>query len=123
MIRIRKPVRLLEWGEGTNTTNQIWTVVGDGRIVRQNRKAGVTTLTIAMNSAFSKKNSKDNSIKIAQQGEGMTAESQYWGEVTMGLVKSVEADGKTVIIEVATATKFDTRRSVPEWESGEKVST
>jgi hypothetical protein len=117
MIRIRKPVRLLEWGEGTNTTNQVWTAIGEGRIVRKQGNAGLTTLTIEMSSPVEKKNRQDNSIKIAQEGEGMAANSKRWGEVAMGFLKSV--DGKTVSIEIPTATKFDTRRSVPAWETAE----
>jgi hypothetical protein len=116
MIRIRKPVRLLEWGEGTNTTNQVWTPIGDGRIVRHQKKAGSTTFTIEMNQAFTKKNSKDNTIKIAQQSEGMAANSTRWGEVAMGVVKSVESGGKVVNIEVSAATKIDSRHKVPAWE-------
>ena len=116
MIRTRKPVRLLEWGEGTNTTNQIWTIIGDGQIIKHRTKAGLTTLVIEMQKAFSKGNSKDNHIKIAQQGEAMAACSTRRGEVAMGVVKSVQTDGKIVEIEIATATKIDARHHVPAWE-------
>jgi hypothetical protein len=115
MIRIRKPVRLMEWGEGTNTTNQVWTVVGEGNIVKYGRAEGVTTLVISTN-GFSKKNTKDNSLKLAQQGEGMTGNSKYWGEVAMGVLKKVEDGGRTVVVEISAATKLDTRRTVPKWE-------
>ncbi|HEY9792799.1 MAG TPA: hypothetical protein V6D22_20525, partial [Candidatus Obscuribacterales bacterium] len=102
--------------EGTNTTNQVWTVIGEGRIVRHQKKPGITTFTVEMAGTFEKKNSKDNTIKIAQQGEGMAAVSNRWGEVAMGVVKSVESGGKVVNIEVSAATKLDTRHKVPAWE-------
>jgi hypothetical protein len=116
MIRTRKPVQLLEWGEGTNTTNQIWTVIGEGRIVKNQRKAGLTMLTIDLQAPLAKKNTKDNSVKVTQEGEGMTMNSKRWGEVAMGVLKSTDNGGRTVQVEIATATKFDTRRTVPAWE-------
>jgi hypothetical protein len=116
MIRTRKAVRLLEWGEGTNTTNQIWTVSGEGKIVRQTKVGSLWTVWVEMSAAFSKKNTKDNTIKLAQLGEGMAANSERWGEVAVGVLKSVENGGRTVQIEIPTAAKFDTRRTVPAWE-------
>ena len=67
MIRLRKPVRLLEWGEGTNTTNQIWTVVGEGKIAKSHAKAGLTTLEIELGAPFNRKNTKDNTIKLVRE--------------------------------------------------------
>lgn len=116
MIRIRKPVKLLEWGEGTNTTNQVWTEIAQGTIVRNVKRSGVTTLFVQLNSSFQKKNNKDNHVKVVQQGEGMTANSTHWGEVAVGVVKAVHEQDKTVEIEVSTATKIDPRRHVPAWE-------
>lgn len=116
MIRTRKPVQLLEWGEGTNTTNQIWTVIGEGRIVKNVTRSGLTTVIIETKAPVEKKNSKDNAIKICQVGEGMTGNSNRWGEVAMGVLKSLDGGGRTVSIEIKTATKFDTRRTVPAWE-------
>jgi hypothetical protein len=116
MIRTRKPVQLLEWGEGTNTTNQIWTVIGEGRIVKNVTKRGLTTVIVETNAPVTKKNSKDNAIKLCQVGEGMTMNSNRWGEVAVGVLKAVEGGGKTISIEISTATKFDTRRTVPAWE-------
>lgn len=109
MIRKWKPIRLLEWGEGTNTTNQIWSVAGEGRIARYEMRNGLTTIYIDLNGAFNKKNSKDNSLKLAQPGEGMTANSERWGEVGMGVVKAVEDGGRRVLVEIPTAIKIDNR--------------
>jgi hypothetical protein len=47
-IRLRKPVRLLEWGTGTNTTNQKWEQCGEGKIQSCKRKDGVTTMVVEM---------------------------------------------------------------------------
>lgn len=110
MIRLSKPVRLLEWGEGTNTLNQNWSEVGEGRVVADKTKDGLTTLTVELVRGLEKKNPGDNSIKLAQQGEGMTGRSQMWGEVAMGRLRSVESGGKVVVIEIPTATKVDRRR-------------
>jgi hypothetical protein len=118
MIRTRKPVKLLEWGEGTNTTNQIWTEVGQGKILRVAKSANATTLSIQLNAAFNKKNSKDNHVKLVQEGERMSAQSARWGEVAMGTVKSVNSSNNTVEIEITTATNIDKRHSVPAWEEG-----
>lgn len=118
MIRIRKPVKLLEWGEGTNTTNQVWTEIAEGHIVRNTRKSGVTTLVVKLSSGFQKKNNKDNHVKVVQEGEGMAANSKRWGEVAMGVVKAFHEQDKTVEVEVTSATKIDQRRNVPAWEEG-----
>lgn len=104
MIRFKKPVKLLEWGEGTNTTNQIWTEAGEGSFVSRSVKDGVTTLVIQTNSLLKKTNAKDNHVKLVQQSEGMAAQSTHWGEVAMGVVKSTS--GNSVTVEVSTATKI-----------------
>lgn len=110
MIRVRKPIQLLEWGLGTNTTNQIWTVSGQGRITKHEMRNGLTTLVVDLDGAFDKKNPDDRSIKLTQQGEGMTGNSDRWGEVGTGVVKSVENGGRRVLVEIATATKIDNRK-------------
>ena len=110
MIRERKPVRLLEWGEGTNTLNQVWSVAGEGKIVKKQMKDGVTTLVIQLNGPLDKKNGKDNSIKLAQVSEGMSSHSSRWGEVAIGTLKAVEQGGRTVQVEILTATKIDSRK-------------
>ena len=109
MIRIGKPVKLLEWGEGTKTTTQCWTEVGQGNLRAQPKvKMGVTVLEVELDGAFSKKNEKDDSIKVVQQGEGMTPGSDKWGEVAVGRLKAVESEsGKNVVyIELKNATKI-----------------
>jgi len=109
MIRLNKPVKLYEWGKGTNTTNQIWTPIGEGKIVESKMKDGVTVLTVELNSAAKKENSDDSSVKVMQQGEGMTACSDHWGEVAMGFLKSLESGGRTVNISIPYATKIAKR--------------
>ena len=108
MIRLNKPVKLYEWGEGTNTVNQVWKELGEGKITSAKRKDLVTTLEVELGGSFAKGNSRDNAIKVAQQGEGMTARSDKWGEVAIGRLKSVDsAGGKSVVaIEIPVATKI-----------------
>lgn len=110
MIRIAKPIRLYEWGDGTNTLNQVWTADGDGRIVKHKVTDGKTHLVIELNAPLVKKNDKSNLIKLAQQGEGMTGASDRWGEVAMGTLKTIEQSGRVVTVEITTATKLDTRK-------------
>jgi hypothetical protein len=108
MIREHKPVKLLEWGEGTNTLNQVWTEMGQGKISGPvKRKDGVTTMVVELNGNVEKKNAKDNSVKVAQIGEGMTACSDKWGEVASGTLKSLtNSGGKTIaIVLITNATK------------------
>lgn len=109
MIRLGKPVQLLEWGHGTNTTNQIWTVFAEGSIEGKPRTTeGVTDVVIAINGKFDKKNGADDYVKIMQQGEGMTPASQQWGEVAMGTLSKIDsASGKTLVhIALRGATKL-----------------
>ena|SRR5579883_386508 len=110
MIRIRKPLRLYEWGQGTNTTNQIWSSSGEGKIVAYKVKDGLTTLTVDLSSPIIKNNEKDNSLKLTQPGEGMTANAERWGEVATGTLKAIESGGKRIEVEIPYATKIDTRR-------------
>lgn len=95
----------MEWGKGTNTTNQIWTEIGEGEFTQRQVKDGITTLTIRTSAPLKRENSEDNSVKLCQLGEGMAACSeQHWGEVAMGAIKSVSGD--TVQIEISHATKI-----------------
>jgi len=107
MIRPNKPVKLLEWGEGTNTLNQVWHELAEGQILSAKRRDGVMIMVVEVKGAVGKKNPKDDAIKVAQKGEGMTARSDKWGEVAMGRLKSIDASaGKTVVqIEIQQATK------------------
>lgn len=105
MIRFDRRVRLMEWGKGTNTTNQIWTPIGEGVFTQRSVKDGVTTLTIQSSGPVKKENQEDKSVKLCQLGEGMAACSEtHWGEVAMGEIKSIS--GNTVVVEIAHATKI-----------------
>ncbi|MBX3075885.1 hypothetical protein KF707_21620 [Candidatus Obscuribacterales bacterium] len=106
MIRLSKPVKLLEWGEGTNTTNQRWIEMGTGTIVGKPKTvSGITTVVVELNSSDVKKtNASDDTIKIAQVGEAMTPLSEVlWGEVGYGRLKSIS--GKNVEVELKVAVK------------------
>jgi len=108
-MRLGKPVQLYEWGLGTNTTNQIWILSGQGELrAKAKRKAGVTEVGVRIKGSFNKTNDKDDSIKVMQQGEGMTPVSDKWGEVCMARLKSVEKeDGDTIVhLEIKTAIKI-----------------
>jgi hypothetical protein len=98
----------MEWGTGTNTTNQVWTESGTGRIVKNSVVNGQTRLDIEIDGRFEKKNLRDTSIKVTQQGEGMTAQSAFWGEVAMGDLSGVDTESSHTIVTVniATATKI-----------------
>lgn len=112
MIRTAKRVRLLEWGEGTNTLNQVWTIIGEGRITRHSMKDGLTTLQITLDQALVRKTEDPApKLKLAQQGEGMAGGSDRWGEVALGYLRNVQDGGRTVVVEILTATKLDTRRA------------
>jgi hypothetical protein len=108
MIRLSKPVQVLEWGTGTNTTNQNWTEIAKGRFFgRPKTKLGVTTLVVEVEGSLDRKNDKNEFVKVMQQGEGMTPHSDRWGEVAMGSITSIKNEaGKTVLeISVHTARK------------------
>lgn len=104
MIRFNKLVKIMEWGKGTNTTNQIWTEIGTGHFVSRSVKDGITALTIQTNAPLNRKNIEDNCVKLCQQGEGMAANSERFGEVAIGEITSVS--GTTVTVEIKTATKI-----------------
>ena len=104
-----RPVKLLEWGEGTTTLTQCWSDVAKGSLRTGKKvKAGVTVLEIVIDGGFKKKNDKDDWLKIAQPGEGMTPTPDKWGEVAMGRIKSVEQEGgkQVVYIELKNAIKI-----------------
>ncbi len=108
MIRLGKPVKLLEWGVGTTTLNQRWIDLGKGSLrAKPKVMAGTTVLAIELDGALKKQNEKDDWIKLLQPGEGMAPVSENWGEVAMGRLKSVENEkGKNVAyIEIKTAIK------------------
>lgn len=109
MIRLGKPVQILQWGEGTNTTNQRWQEIAKGRFAGKPKTVvGVTSLVIEVEGSINKANDKNNDVKIMQQGEGMVAHSERWGEVAMGTLKDVSNQGgKTIVtVEVHAATKY-----------------
>ena len=109
MIRLGKPVRILEWGEGTNTINQTWTTIGEGVLHNKpKRYAGPTILIVEVEGSVVKKNEKSKEIKVMQPGEGMSHAPGYWGEVAMGSLKSINKEnGKTLVeIEIDNATKM-----------------
>lgn len=101
MIRLNKPVQILEWGEGTTTLNQIWTPIGEGKILSAKQKDGATTLVVEVNGFFQKKNTNDDAIKLAQVGEGMTPRSDAWGEVALGKLKDVKSNGGKSQVSIA----------------------
>lgn len=104
MIRLNKPVKLLEWGLGTSTVTQCWSEIGKGKIRSAKRKDGVTKVIIDLDAPLNRKNEKNESVKIAQLGEAMTpTDSQAWGEVAMGKLASV--DSSSVVVDVDFATK------------------
>ncbi|MDZ4833596.1 MAG: hypothetical protein SGJ27_07425 [Candidatus Melainabacteria bacterium] len=105
MIRLGKPVKLLEWGVGTNTTNQRWIEFGSGNIVGKPKTVdGITTIIVKLDKGAEKSNSADDTIKVAQCGESMTPlDDKAWGEVAYGRLKSIEGD--TVEVEVKVAVK------------------
>jgi hypothetical protein len=113
MIRLAKKVQILEWGEGTNTLNQVWSPIGTGKISRHVMKDGIATVTISLDSPIQRKTDNPNALlKLAQQGEGMAGGSDRWGEVASAILKSVQDGGRAVTVEIQGATKFDTRRNV-----------
>lgn len=114
MIRVSKPVKLLEWGQGTSTLNQIWTECGKGTIGSVKQVDCVTTMVVNIEGGFDKKNLNDNTIKLVQPGEGMVARSEDdWGEVGYGVLKSVESQSgkRQVTVEIKVAAKIDKRKS------------
>lgn len=108
MIRLSKPVQLLEWGEGTNTTNQRWIELGTGKIITKPKFSdGITTILVQLDGKVAKQNPQDDTIKMMQKGEGMTPCSDKWGEVAYGRIRNISSDtGNSVVeLEVKTAVK------------------
>ncbi len=113
MIRLGKEVRLLEWGEGTNTLNQIWSEFARGVLqAKAKRKMGSTLITVEVSGSVQKKNPKDQHIKIMQVDEVMTPPAgsmkPKWGEVAMATLKDVKSEGQKTLVnlEIDTAIKI-----------------
>ncbi len=104
MIRFNKAVKIMEWGQGTNTTNQKWDEIGEGTFISRKIKDGITTLTIQTRANVVRKNVKDNSVKLCQAGEGMAAGSEHWGEVASGNITAISDN--LVVIEISCAIKI-----------------
>jgi len=101
MIRVGKPVQLFEWGEGTTTVNQTWDKIAEGVLLNKGKYSmGSTTLLIEVNGSVTRKNEKDNTIKVFQQGEVMTPQSERWGEVAMGKLQSIENKGGKSLVNI-----------------------
>jgi len=105
MIRLGKEVRLLEWGEGTTTLNQIWTEYARGVLkAKPKRKMGATLITVEVPGTVQKHNTKDMHIKVMQVDEVMTppsgAMNPKWGEVAMATLKDVKLEGQHTIVEL-----------------------
>lgn len=94
----------MEWGQGTNTTNQRWEEIGEGTFVSRRVKDGITTLTVQTKGNVVRKNDKNNAIKLCQQGEGLTANSDFWGEVASGNLVSVS--GNQAVVDILHAVKI-----------------
>ncbi len=103
MIRFNQPVKIMEWGLGTNQTNQIWTEIAEGNFTSRSVKDGITTMEI-QTKGVNRKNTDDSSVKLCQLGEGMAACSDRWGEVAMGNIKSIS--GNNMVVEISHATKI-----------------
>jgi hypothetical protein len=102
MIRLKKPVQLLEWGQGTNTLNQTWRVIGHGKISSKPKTVdGITTMIVAVDGPLNRENLKEDAIKVQQQGEGMTPGTDHWGEVAVGKLKSIKDSGSRTVIQIA----------------------
>lgn len=113
MLRLSKPVQILEWGEGTNTTNQVWTPMGEGKVINTPKPVnGVTLVRVEVPGNPTKQNTKDQTVKIAQAGEGMTPQSDMKGEVAFGRLKDIIREGGNSIVEIEIpfAIKVDKRR-------------
>ncbi len=101
MIRVGKPVQLFEWGEGTTTVTQTWDKIAEGVLMNKGKYSmGSTILVIEINGSVTRKNEKNDTIKIFQQGEVMTPQSERWGEVAMGKLQSIETKGGKSVVNV-----------------------
>jgi hypothetical protein len=101
MIRLGKPVQLFEWGIGTTTMNQNWNLIGEGTLHNSPKWfAGATILIVEVNGKVTLKNEKEKMIKVFQPGEAMTPNSKRFGEVAMGMLKSIKEQGPKTIVEI-----------------------
>ena len=114
MIRLNKPVKLLEWGEGTNTMNQRWEEIAEGKILSAKQANQNTTVIVEVKGPVNKKNQQNDWVKMSQLNEGIAPLAvrwgkitPRWGEVAMGKLKKVTAEqNKSLVeIEISTATK------------------
>lgn len=108
MIRRSKPVQLLEWGKGSSQANQNWTVFAKGNIQRVDKSEnGGRIIVISVGGDCAKSNVRDDSVKITQEGQGMTPTPGKWGEVAFGRLKDIKSEGggKVVEVEVKVAVK------------------
>lgn len=105
MIKLSKPVQILQWGEGTNTTNQRWIEIAKGKFAgRPKTVQGLTTILIELDGSINKVDAKRevDFVKIMQKGEGMTPHADRWGEVAMGTIKGVVSDNGRQILQIET---------------------
>ncbi len=105
MIKLSKPVQILQWGEGTNTTNQRWIEIAKGKFAsRPKTVLGTTTIMIELEGGINKVDAKReiDFVKIMQKGEGMTPHADRWGEVAMGTIKGVVSDNGRQILQIET---------------------
>lgn len=108
MLKRHQPVKLYEWGQGTNTVNQVWNEIAEGSLDDARRRAdGVTEVKVSIEGAFKKTNPNDDSIKLTQRNSNLTPASEAWGEAAVARLVSFESKGSTsfVKLEVHTATK------------------
>jgi hypothetical protein len=108
MIRLGKPVQLLEWGLGTSTVNQVWHIIGQGKL-RNGPKwyAGNTTIVVELDGQIDRQNENNSDIKLAQEGEGMASGTSKWGEVAMGKLTEIKGGKKVVYVLVPGAQKIE----------------
>ena len=75
MIRLGKPVQVLEWGKGTNTTNQNWNEIAKGRLFGKPKTKLGNHNYCHRNRRLPCRRKNDGAnefVKVMQQGEGMT---------------------------------------------------
>ena len=109
MIRLNKSVELLEWGLGSKQGNQNWNKIGSGKIIQKPKiNDGIAEIIVSVNGDFVKANLNDEYIKIAQLGEGLTANANQAGEVGMGRIKKIDKTNNQylVTIELKGEAKF-----------------
>ena len=81
--------------------------MGDGKIISVKREDGNTIMEIEIKGRLAKQNPNDDSIKVAQLGEGMSPLAERWGKVTtrwgevaMGRIRAVDDRSIKSIISV-----------------------